>query len=76
MVVTATDFKSNIGKYLALVKGEDILITKNGKSIAKLSNAAQSKVDSVKSLAGIIPNNGMTLKQAKEERVARYEIAD
>jgi len=76
MVVTATEFKSNIGKYLALVASEDIFITKNGKSVAKLSNAKQSKVDIAKSLFGIIPNDGVTLEQAREERLARYEIAD
>lgn len=40
MVITATEFKANIGKYLSLTKeGEvEITITKNGKSIAKLTS--------------------------------------
>ena len=31
MVVTATEFKVNFGKYLGLLATEDIFITKNGK---------------------------------------------
>jgi prevent-host-death family protein len=76
MLVTATEFKSKLGKYLDIVGNEDIFITKNGKSVAKLSSAKQSKIDIVKSLIGIIPNDGMTLEQAREERLARHEIAD
>lgn len=76
MLVTATEFKSNIGKYLSLVSNEDIFITKNGKSIAKLSSTKQDKVDIVRSLIGIIPDDGTTLETARNERLARYETAD
>jgi len=76
MFVTATEFKSNIGKYLALVAVKDIFITKNGKSIAKLSSTKENKVEIAKSLFGIIPNDGTTLTQIREERLARYETAD
>ena len=76
MFVTATEFKSNIGKYFALVDSEDIFITKNGKSVAKLSSAKQSKVEIAKSLFGILPNDGTTLEQIREERRARYETSD
>ena len=76
MLVTATEFKSNIGKYLTLVAEQDIVITKNGKSIARLSSAKQDKIDVAKSLFGIIPDDGSTSEQAREERIARYETAD
>ena len=76
MLVTATEFKSNIGKYLALVAEQDIFITKNGKNVARLSSTKQNKVDVAKSLFGIIPNNGTTLEQIREERLARYETSD
>jgi prevent-host-death family protein len=36
MIVTATELKTNLGKYLTLAAGEDVLITKNGRGIAKL----------------------------------------
>jgi len=43
MLVTATEFKNNIGKYLSLVATQDVFITKNGRSVAKLSSAKQDK---------------------------------
>ena len=76
MLVTATEFKSNIGKYLSLVATEDIYITKNGKNIAKLTSSKQDKVDIMKSLFGVIPDDGTTLEQAREERLARHETVD
>ena len=76
MLVTATEFKSNIGKYLSLVVEQDIFITKNGKSVAKLSSTKKDKVDAAKSLFGIIPNDGTALEQVREERLARYETTD
>jgi prevent-host-death family protein len=76
MLVTATEFKGNIGRYLSLVANEDIFITKNGKSVAKLSSTKQDKVDIMRSLFGIAKGSEMTLEQAREERRSRYEIAD
>jgi len=76
MLVTATEFKSNIGKYLSLVVDQDIFITKNGKSVAKLSSTKQNKVDIAKSLFGIVPNDGITKEQIREERITRYETPD
>ena len=34
MIVTATEFKTNLGKYLEMAMKQDIFITKNGKNIA------------------------------------------
>ena len=40
MIITATEFKTNLGKYLDLIAKaqEDIFITKNGKTIARMTN--------------------------------------
>jgi len=76
MVVTAAEFETDIDRYLTLVANEDIFITKNGRSVAKLSGAGQNKVDIVKSLFGIIPNDGTSLTELREERLARYENTD
>ena len=75
MLITATEFKTNMGKYLTLVNEEEIIITKNGKGIAKLSPLKEDKVKMVESLLGIIPND-MTLEQAREERLKKYERTD
>jgi prevent-host-death family protein len=75
MVITATELKNNIGKYLLLVGDEDIIITRNGKSVAKLSSAKEAKVALAKSLFGIIPTD-VTLEAARAERRSRYESFD
>jgi prevent-host-death family protein len=36
MEITATEFKTNLGKYLDAVEREDVIITKNGKPVARL----------------------------------------
>jgi prevent-host-death family protein len=71
MVITATELKTNIGKYLALAMTEDIVVTKNGKNIVKLTNLRKDKLDLLDSLAGTIPDSGFTLEDAKAERLAR-----
>lgn len=72
MIVTATEFKTNIGKYLALVDKEDILITKNGKGVAKLTNFQEAKMDSVRSLRGILKGTDYNLEKIRDERLAKY----
>ena len=68
MSITATELKKNLGKYLLLSAHEDIFITKNGKIIAKLTNPNQNRVDTAKSLFGILPENA-NLEDAKAERL-------
>jgi prevent-host-death family protein len=73
--VTATELKNNLGKFLALADKEDIIITKNGKRIAKLTSATEDKMAIVKSLIGVLPSD-VRLERAKEERLSRHERID
>lgn len=68
MSITATELKKNLGKYLALSSEEDIYITRNGTVVAKLSNPFQDRVDTAKSLFGILPAD-VTLEEAQKERL-------
>lgn len=68
MSITATEFKSNLGKYLKLSSEKDIFITKNGKIIAKLSNPFQDRIDIANSLFGILPDD-ISLDEEKEHRL-------
>lgn len=68
MSITATELKNNLGKYLLLSETEDIFITKNGKVIAKLTNPHQDRVETAKSLFGILPNDA-DFEKAKAERL-------
>jgi antitoxin (DNA-binding transcriptional repressor) of toxin-antitoxin stability system len=68
MSVTATELKMNLEKYLTLAETEDIFITKNGKVIAKLTNPNADRVETAKSLFGIIPAD-ITAEEARDERL-------
>lgn len=68
MSITATELKLNLGKYLLLAATQDIYITRNGKTIAKLVSPYQDRVDSVDALFGSVPDT-MTLEEAREERL-------
>ena len=70
MSITATELKQNLGRYLLLSLHEDIYITKNGKVIAKLTNPNQSRVDTAKSLFGILPQDA-DIEQTREERLGK-----
>lgn len=71
MVVTATEFKMNLGKYLDVAKEEEVTITKNGHEIARLVPAKPHLTDS---FAGILKGCGIPEDiDAKEIRAMRLE---
>ena len=74
---TATEMQNNFGKYLSIVAaGKEVIVTKNGKEVARLipRNAAVSYLTD--SLAGILRGDA-DLEQLKEERLReKYETAD
>ncbi len=72
MIVTATEFKTNLGKYLDLVAKEDIFITRNGKTIAKLVYPQVSAVASLRGMLKDIPAD-IDLDSLREERLSKYE---
>ena len=69
MSITATELKDNLGKYLLLSATEDIFITKNGKVVAKLVNPYQDRVETARSLFGILSEDA-DLEAAREERLS------
>ena len=72
MSVTATEFKTNFGKYLDMVTKEDIFITRNGKTIAKVINPQVSAVDSLRGMLKNVPSD-IDLDSLREERLSKYE---
>jgi antitoxin (DNA-binding transcriptional repressor) of toxin-antitoxin stability system len=76
MVVTATEFKTNFGKYLDLLPSEDIFITRNGKTIAKVVDPHVSAVDSLSGLLAGKAAEDLDRKSIREERIGRYAIDD
>ena len=72
MIVTATEFKTNLGKYLDMAASQDIFITKNGKSIARLTSPAVNKLALLDDLVGIVPQEtAMDENTIREERLSR-----
>ena len=72
MIVTATEFKTNFGKYLDLISQEDIFITRNGKTVAKVINPQISAVDSLRGMLKDIPSD-INPDSLREERLLKYE---
>lgn len=78
MIITATEFKTNFGKYLEMISlsQEDIFITKNGKTVAKVSNPQISAVDKISGvLAGLVPDD-FDSSDIRKERLKKYEADD
>ena len=69
MSITATEFKENLGKYLKLAMTEDIIISKNGKPVARLTNPYENRVKDMVSLFGILPHG----TDADKERAERLK---
>ena len=72
MIVTATEFKTNFGKYLDLLAKEDIFITRNGKTVAKVINPQVSAVDSLRGMLKNAPSD-IDMDSLREERLSKYE---
>ena len=75
MIISSSEFKTNMGRYLSLVDKEDIIITRNGKRVARLIAVKEDKVAIAKSLIGVLPGT-VTKEEAKEEKFKRYENLD
>lgn len=72
MRVTATELKSNIGKYLRLAQESDIYITRNGKEVAKLSKPTHDRIAALNTFSGIAESDvKIDEKEMREERLKR-----
>lgn len=68
--VSLSQLKANPGKYVSLVEDQDVLITKNGKVVAKLVTAKVDKKAALDHLLGLFPKGlDVDLDGAKEERL-------
>lgn len=73
MIVTATEFKTNFGMYLGMLVNEDIFITKNGKTIAKVTNPNISAVDALSGMLEGKISQDYDKNDLKNERLSKYE---
>ncbi|MCL1922969.1 MAG: type II toxin-antitoxin system Phd/YefM family antitoxin [Propionibacteriaceae bacterium] len=70
MIVTATQFKQNLGRYLDLAASEDVYITRHGREAVRVTGPASERVALLDYIAGIARSN-TSLDEARAERLAR-----
>ena len=80
MRVSTTDFQNAFGKYLSLVQQEDVIIVKNGKSVAKLAKYSEPEYSLVhEEGCGYRTNRMISLEEYMaliESSDQRYELID
>jgi len=83
MLVSSTELKINLGRYLDMVAGEDIIITRNGHKIAKLVKEEDDTLSDIRSLFGIAAASDLSrmdddgIKAAiHKERSKRYDCVN
>ncbi len=70
--ISVSELKMNTGKYVTMAGSQDILITKNGKVVAKLVSAKVDKKAAWESLTNIFKDVHLTdeeIERAREERI-------
>lgn len=76
MTATATEIKNNFGQYLAAVQaGDEVIIIKNGKEVARIVSHQSSVSFLTDSLTGVLKNDYDDKKLSKE-RIERCESID
>ena len=70
MIVNATDFQNNVGKYLALADSEEVVILRNGRQIARLLGIEKTVSFLSDKLLGILPGD-IDVSDYREERLTR-----
>lgn len=74
--VSTTELQNNFGKYLQYVQaGNDVIILRNGKEVAKLISYDKSVSFLTDSLIGILKGN-YNKESIKSERIKKYESID
>ena len=74
--ISATEMQNNFGKYLQAVQnGDEIVILKNGKEVARLISHSQSVSFLTDSLVGVLTGD-YSEDAIRAERMARHETVD
>jgi prevent-host-death family protein len=66
MIVTADELEANIARYLDIAQDEDIVITRRGVQIARITTDAEQRMAMAKSLFGILPSTASEADIAEE----------
>ena len=73
---TATEVQNNFGKYLSMVqRGDEVIVLKNGKEVARLISNERSVSFLTDSLVGVLSGN-YDDKEVRTERMKKHESTD
>lgn len=76
LTATATEIKNNFGHYLAAVQsGDEIIVIKNGKEVARIVSHQSSVSFLTDSLTGALKND-YDDKKLRAERIENHESID
>ena len=67
MVIIATEFKNSLGHCPDLAATEDVLISKNGRPVSRLTGPEPARAQRTQSLSGILPST-VTVDEARAIR--------
>jgi len=70
VIVSSTEVQNNFGKYLDMASKQEIVITKNGATVARLIGMRIKEKSLAEQLRGIIPAD-VDEKAIKAERMSR-----
>src|SRR5690554_5927326 len=81
MIISSTGVQNNFGKYLALVEEEDIIITRNGKKVARLVKYFKNDDYILREGSSAYSHEGMKVSYEEFLKIAResenrYEYID
>ena len=70
MQISLSELKTHPGKYIELLNQQDVIITKNGKRVAKLTPFKPDKKAAAKALLGALPND-LDYDALRKERILK-----
>jgi len=75
MLVNATEFKTRVGKYLDIIDKEDVIISRNGKIVAKLVSVKQAGTPNADFLYGLladeVSDKDISIETIRDERISK-----
>ena len=79
MEITLTELKANLGKYIVKSQEEDILVTKNGKVVSRLTEPFSARKEKMgkkqiaRELVGSLSGRYISPEEVNAERLSRHE---
>jgi prevent-host-death family protein len=72
VIVNATEFKNQVGRYMIIAGKEDVIITRNGKQVAKLIAIDKDETPITRRISGVLKHTTtIDLDTERDERLKR-----